>query len=78
MLVGLILITTVSLMVSALLSRHEALAVSQANYKLLVENQSDMVVKMDPQGRFLYLSPSCFQVFGKSEEEICWIRNLLL
>lgn len=70
MLVGLILITTVSLMVSALLSRHEALAVSQANYKLLVENQSDMVVKMDPQGRFLYLSPSCFQVFGKSEGDL--------
>ncbi|HKI83284.1 MAG TPA: ATP-binding protein [Candidatus Krumholzibacteria bacterium] len=70
LLVGLIFITTISLMVSALLQRHEALAASQANYKLLVENQSDMVIKMDPQGRFLYLSPSCFQVFGQSEEEL--------
>ncbi len=69
-LAGLALILALSLALRALIERHEALAESQENYKLLVENQSDMVVKMDPRGRFLYLSPSCFQFFAKSEEEL--------
>jgi PAS domain S-box-containing protein len=43
---------------------------SQQNYKLLLENQADMVVKVDAQGRFLFVSPSYCEMFGKKEEEI--------
>ncbi len=41
-----------------------ALAASEAEYRLLVENQSDMVVKVDLEGRFIYVSPSYCRTFG--------------
>ncbi|MBU1229762.1 MAG: PAS domain S-box protein [Proteobacteria bacterium] len=47
-----------------------ALAASEEKYRMLVEHQTDMVVKMDAQGRFLYVSPSCCRVFGKAENEL--------
>jgi PAS domain S-box-containing protein len=46
------------------------LAASEEKYRLLVENQTDMVVKVDTTGRFLYVSPSYCRVFGKSEGEL--------
>jgi PAS domain S-box-containing protein len=39
-------------------------------YRLLVEHQTDLVVKVDAQGRFLYASPSYCRVFGRSEEQL--------
>ena len=44
--------------------RTAALAASEANYRILIENQSDMVVKVDLEGRFLYVSPSYCRTFG--------------
>jgi len=43
---------------------------SEAKYRLLVENQSDMVVRTDADGRFLFVSPSYCRTFGKSEQEL--------
>ncbi|WP_449242515.1 PAS domain S-box protein [Desulfovibrio sp.] len=43
---------------------------SEADYRLLVENQSDLVVKVDTEGRFLYASPSYCRTFGKTEDEL--------
>ena len=43
---------------------------SKELYKLLVENQTDFIIKVDPKGRFLYVSPSYCQFFAKSEEEL--------
>ena len=48
----------------------EALRESEENYRLLIENQSHMVVKVDPNGRFLYVSPSYCKAFGKPREEL--------
>jgi PAS domain S-box-containing protein len=43
---------------------------SEEKYRLLVENQSDMVVKVDTTGKFLFVSPSYCQTFGKTEKEL--------
>ena len=39
-------------------------------YRLLVEHQTALVVKVDVEGRFLYVSPAYCRVFGKTEEEL--------
>ena len=43
---------------------------SEEKYRLLVENQNDLVVKVNPNGEFLYLSPSYCKYFGKTESEL--------
>ncbi|MBN2339061.1 MAG: PAS domain S-box protein [Acidobacteria bacterium] len=48
----------------------EALRRSEAEYRLLVENQADLVAKIDREGRVLFASPSCCRLLGKSEEEL--------
>jgi len=50
-------------------SLHE-LSDREEKYRLLVEHQSDLVVKVDAAGRFLYVSPAYCRVFGKPEEEL--------
>ncbi|SMC20316.1 PAS domain S-box-containing protein [Desulfacinum hydrothermale DSM 13146] len=39
-------------------------------YRLLVEHQTDLVVKVDREGRFLYVSPSYCDLFGQKEEDL--------
>lgn len=39
-------------------------------YRLLVEHQTDLLVKVDLEGRFLYVSPAYCRTFGKSEDEL--------
>jgi len=47
-----------------------ALKESEEKYRLLVENQTDMVVKFDPDGKVLFASPSYCEVLGRTEESI--------
>ena len=48
----------------------EALQASEENYRLLVENQTDLVVKLDPQGRLQFISPSYCEMFSSSESDL--------
>jgi PAS domain S-box-containing protein len=43
---------------------------SEEKYRLLVENQQDLVIKTDSKGRFLYANPAYCRLFGKTEEEL--------
>lgn len=43
---------------------------SEANYRLLVEHQTDLVVKVDLNGRLTFVSPSYCQLFGKTQTEL--------
>jgi PAS domain S-box-containing protein len=48
----------------------ESLKESEEKYRLLIENQTDLVVKVDLEGRFLFVSESYCRTFGKSQEEL--------
>ncbi|MEJ2590945.1 MAG: PAS domain S-box protein [Candidatus Thiodiazotropha sp.] len=42
----------------------------ESKYRLLVENAEDLVVKVDNDGRFLFVSPSYCRTFGRSEHQL--------
>ncbi len=48
----------------------EALRESEGKYRLLIENQTDLVVKVDLEGKFQFVSPSYCKMFGKTNEEL--------
>lgn len=48
----------------------EALDRREREYRLLVENQSDLVVRIDGEGRFEFVSESYCELFGKTREEL--------
>lgn len=48
----------------------ESLKASEEKYRLLVENQTDMVVKVDLDGKLLFASPSYCKMFDREESAI--------
>ena len=58
------------------ISAQEALKESEEKYRIIVENQTDLVVKVDLEGRFLFVSPSYCKMFGRQEKEL--LGNLFM
>ena len=50
-------------------SAEHALRESEARYRIVADNTYDWEYWADPQGRFLYVSPSCKRISGFSAEE---------
>ncbi|MGD8587313.1 MAG: PAS domain S-box protein [Chromatiales bacterium] len=65
-----VIIEGVATDITSLKQTELALQESERKYRLLVENQTDLVVKVDLEGRFQFVSPSYCKLFGKSEEEL--------
>ena len=60
------------------LNAMKALQEREEKYRLLIENQTDLVVKVDVEGRFQFVSPSYCRTFGKTEEELIGKRFMPL
>jgi len=52
------------------MTAESALRESEQNYRMLVENQNELVIKSDTQGRLTYVCPKYCETFGKSEAEL--------
>ncbi|GAB1372683.1 hypothetical protein MASR1M45_27460 [Candidatus Kapaibacterium sp.] len=48
----------------------QALSRSEERYKMIIENQNDLIIKIDVENRLLYVSPSFSKLFGKREVEL--------
>jgi PAS domain S-box-containing protein len=63
------LVAALALLLRSLMLKHSKLERSEHQFRLLVENQSDLVVEVNAVGEFSYVSPSFCRLFGKREED---------
>ncbi len=68
--VGVLLVTLLTLVLRYALVQQRDVKAREDEYRLLVENQSDLVIKVNVDGEFQYVSPSYCEMFGKSEDEL--------
>ncbi len=67
---GVLLTILVSIALRSALAKQREIEEREDEYRLLVENQTDLVVKVNMAGEFQYISPSYCQLFGKTREEL--------
>ena len=60
--------------ITARIRAEEELRRSEARYRLLAENATDMISRHDPDGVFLYASPACRALLGYEPEELRGVR----
>lgn len=48
----------------------EKIKLSEETYRLIVENQTELIVKANPEGNLIFVSPSYCNLFGKTENEL--------
>jgi len=64
--------------VIARISAKNKLKQSEEKYRLIVENQSDLVIKIDTEGGLLFISRPYCEMLGKSEDELVGTKFLSL
>lgn len=67
---GAIYMVTMNIDVTKRKIAEQALRESEAKYRMLIENQTDLIVKVDLDGRFVFVSPSYCKMFNKDESEL--------
>lgn len=55
--------------IAARIEADNALRESETKYRIVADNTSDWEWWLDPDGRFVYLSPSCQRITGRTAEE---------
>ncbi|MDJ0879534.1 MAG: PAS domain S-box protein, partial [Halieaceae bacterium] len=68
--VGVLLICVFTQVLRFALLKQRDIEKREDEYRLLVENQTDLVVKVNTEGEFQYVSPSYCEMFGMSEEQL--------
>jgi PAS domain-containing protein len=53
-----------------------ALRESEEKYRLIIENQTDLIGKFDLEGIIQFASPSYCRIFGKTEEELLGTQSM--
>ncbi|MBI2331365.1 MAG: PAS domain S-box protein [Chloroflexi bacterium] len=53
----------------------EALSESEAHFRLLAENASDMITRLNTSGQLFYISPACKTILGYKPEEMIGVKS---
>ncbi|MEY2818053.1 MAG: hypothetical protein RL275_1516, partial [Chloroflexota bacterium] len=53
----------------------EALSESEAHFRLLAENASDMITRLNTDGYMFYISPACKTILGYKPEEMIGVSS---
>jgi diguanylate cyclase (GGDEF)-like protein/PAS domain S-box-containing protein len=61
--------------ITAMNETRRSLAESEARYRLLAENATDLIILVDHQGKRSYASPACFRLLGYTPEEMLSINS---
>jgi PAS domain S-box-containing protein len=62
----------------ALKESEDKLKESSKNYRLLVENQTDLIIEVDNEGRYLFVNPSFCSLFEKTKKDLIGKASMVL